>query len=206
MKINLRLLGCGIATLAILFASCDGENAVAPVTQGTGAAPTSKRLSTVFTPQRTQVWCWAATTSEVLAYFGFPWDQCQLVSYAVAGNTFSCCPLVVGGPCLTPGGTSQMAALLSVGSNGAVAAQYVPSPISFEQVQAAINANRPMILFYSDFATTGHVVVLYGYDAATGEVYIHDPFFGPFVVPYAATFTYAGSKAWFGTMTAARAF
>jgi hypothetical protein len=81
---------------------------------------------------------------------------------------------------------------------GGVRSTAFPGPISFQSVQSEINAGRPVIVAYrGSFA--GHVVIIYGYDA-NGKVYIRDPLFGSFVVPYGTSFSYGGQLIWSDTI------
>lgn len=48
----------------------------------------------------------------------------------------------------------------------------------------------------------GHVVLIYGYNS-DGDVYIYDPFYGPFVVPYGTSLFYnngSGYLTWGSTI------
>ena len=151
-------------------------------------------LPTQFVPQSTQVWCWAAVTTEVLNYFGFAGDQCQIVSLTLSGytNNSFCCPFVIGGPCFRTGQLFEIQQALSL--IGGIASS-VTGPLTFQQIRSEINAGDPIIAAYLG-SFSGHVVVIFGYDDTSGEIYIHDPFYGQFVVPYASTFTYNGSLIW----------
>lgn len=140
-------------------------------------------------PQSAQMWCWAATTEMILSYYGQPGSQCEVVSYWVGAD---CCPANtapwcdVGAP--SPELIQQAIAL------GQVGAQLVYAPLSFSQLKSEIDTGHPVVVLYSG-SFGGHVVVLHGYDGA-GNVYINDPFYGQFIVPYATANLYNGSSIW----------
>ncbi len=73
-----------------------------------------------------------------------------------------------------------------------------PCLITFQAVQSEINAGRPIIVAYRG-SSAGHVVIIHGYDAQR-NVYIHDPLYGSFVVPYGNSFSYGGQFIWSDTI------
>ena len=59
-----------------------------------------------------------------------------------------------------------------------------------------------MILAYQG-SFSGHVVVIYGYDDSIAQspyLFIHDPYFGSFYVPYSQSQLYSGSSFWVDTI------
>lgn len=148
-------------------------------------------------PQQTQSWCWAATTSEVLNYYRYPNYQCELVTLALARGV-DCCFFPQF--CNVPGTTTQMEQLIYYVSNGQLYGSFANGPLAFEQIVAQISSGRPIIIYYGG-SFVGHFVVLYGYDRASGEVFIHDPFFGPFTVPYGTSFFYNATQPLYWTHT-----
>lgn len=141
-------------------------------------------------PQLTQVWCWAATTEMILQYFGKPGTQCEIASYWTGAP---CCPFGNGVQACYVGAPNAEAIALAI-EVGGVNAQVVYNPLSFQQVAAELAQNHPILILYLD-SFAGHVVVLHGFDAA-GNVYIHDPMYGNFVVPYAVSQLYQGAATW----------
>ena len=148
-------------------------------------------LSVPFVAQQTEVWCWAAVSEMIFRYYGTGTNQCSILS---AWTGINCCQFP--GYCRTAAPLHVIQeTLYSLGGLGS----YVHhGALSFHQIVQEIDAGRPMIVSYSG-SFVGHVVVLYGYNDA-GEVYIHDPFYGTFVEPYANTFVYNGQLFWSTTI------
>jgi hypothetical protein len=166
---------------------CDtGENC----SQDCQSFPDTKVLGVPAIPQLTQVWCWAASSEMVLTYFNKPAPQCSIVSY---WTNLPCCPYgngvqgcYIGAPSI-----AMIANAIQVGGVGAL---QTGAPLTFAQVKEAIATNHPVVMGYSG-SFSGHVVVLHGYDAA-GNIYINDPLYGSFVVPYATSGLYSGAALW----------
>lgn len=144
--------------------------------------------------QSTQVWCWAATSQMTFQYFGYAYQQCDIVS---SWTQLPCCPAGNGlsGCYVTAPDMSAIALAIEVGG---VPTQLVNRALSFQEIVATIDSGRPMIVGYTG-SFGGHVVVLHGYDAA-GNVYIQDPYYGTFVVPYSVSGIYSNSKIWSTTL------
>jgi hypothetical protein len=131
--------------------------------------------------QQTQVWCWAACAQMVLTYFGMPYSQADIVTY------------VFGYPYVTAANDLQL--VYAMNGLGHMNAQVVYNPVSFPVLKDMINNGMPLIAGYQG-SFMGHVVVIYGYDAY-GRIYIHDPYYGSFVVSYDNTFIYTtGDMIW----------
>lgn len=167
--------------------------------------PTARVLPAAFVAQETEVWCWAATVTEVLNYHGYPGAQCQIVGITTFANSTACCgvdPRVGSGPCVRVGSTSEMVNVISYISAGRINPIVVSSPLTFNELRNEIGNGRPVIAYYRN-SFAGHVVVMYGYDTASSEIYIHDPINGQFRVPYSQTFAYApsfGGMVWAGAI------
>lgn len=141
-------------------------------------------------PQLTQVWCWAATSEMVLTYFGKAGAQCDIVSF---WTQLPCCPYGNGvSGCYVGAPTVQ--AIANAIQLGGVSAQVVNSALTYQEVVQEISANHPIIIAYQG-SFAGHVVVLHGFDSQS-NVYIHDPMYGTFVVPYAVSGLYNGAAYW----------
>ncbi|MCP3916603.1 MAG: BtrH N-terminal domain-containing protein [bacterium] len=144
--------------------------------------------------QERQEWTLATSTSIVLRYFlgEDAASPCEILAALVSPN---CCedPL----PCAAPGSTFTIQQALQLfGGFGSV----VTLPLSFNAIQIEIDAGRPVMIVYTG-SFQGHVVVVYGYNAESGEIYLCDPFLGDFVVPYDFTFQYAdGTFSWGSTV------
>jgi hypothetical protein len=138
--------------------------------------------------QRTQVWCWAAATEMVRGYLGYPVEQCEVVS---AWTAFNCCPPLAQQCFVAAPSIEYVDAAIDVGP---VETQLYYYPLNFDAVRYEIDLGHPIVIGYSG-SFSGHVVVLFGYDDS-GNVYIHDPNAGTFVVPYGTANLYAGSAVW----------
>lgn len=131
--------------------------------------------------QQTQVWCWAACAQMVLKYYNCNYSQSTIVTY------------VFGAPYVTTANDNQL--ICALNGLGNMDARVVFNPLSFITLQQNINKGMPLIAAYQG-SFSGHVVVIYGYDKY-GNIYIRDPYYGSFIVPYSATFLYnMGSMVW----------
>jgi len=157
---------------------------------GGSAFPTSRTLNVPYIMQRTPVWCWAATSTMVLNYYGNLADQCQIVTYILNRN---CCVFGIGDQLCAS--TAPIAAMQQAMAFGGVRSQYLPAPLTFDQIVSEIGSGRPIIISYRG-SFSGHVVTLVGYNRANRTVVIFDPYYGIFTVPYGATFTYGGQLVW----------
>ena len=175
-------------TLCLVLWSCSNSEGSSPTEPGPSG---SRRILAVpYVSQQTPVWCWAAVSEMVFRYYRRPGTQCEILS---AWFHFNCC--AAAQYCLSTASIQQIRETL--GANG-LRSTAVAGPVPFQVLAAEIDAGRPLILGYrGSFA--GHVVVLYGYDQAN-NVYIHDPYYGSFVVPYGASFSYGGQLLWSDTI------
>lgn len=184
-----RLLSLLLALVLFVAASCsEGDSPTDPM-GGTGGG-TQRVLSVPLVGQQTPVWCWAAVSEMVFRYYGRGLAQCQILSGWYQGN---CC--AVPQACLT---TAPLQVIQQTLAAFNIRSTVFPGPISFQAVQSEINAGRPIIVAYRG-SSAGHVVIISGYDAQ-GNVYILDPLFGPFVVPYGNSFSYGGQFFWSDTI------
>lgn len=159
-----------------------------PGSPGLGQGPASGPVLPVQPmPQSTQVWCWAAVTAMVVNYNGGSISDCQVVSDTL---NLPCCG---GGlpQCFTAG-TLQAMQQEMMRFRG-LRSYLANRPLTLPEIQGEIDNGRPVVIAYNG-SFVGHVVVLYGYDAG-GNLYIHDPFWGPaFVVPYAVALQYQSQQ------------
>ena len=179
-----------LLALAALIA-CGGADDESPVPPASGA----RTLSIAPIAQQTEVWCWAASAEMVFRHYGLPAlnanYQCGIVAAYFGGpcavNCFTCVQAI--------GPMSQMHVLIN--NYGAVVSRVTPSrhlssallfsPLSFDQVAAQINGNRPIVAGISPGGyaypnLSQHIAVSVGYDATGGgaRLIVNDPF------PYAA--------------------
>jgi len=128
----------------------------------------------------------------ILRYYGVPVSQCQFVSGYTLRN---CC---AGDPaCFVTGPIAVIQnGLFQVGG---VRSTFVPRALTFDEVAGEINGGRPIMIIYRG-SFSGHVVLIVGYDRASGLLQIFDPNYGVITVPYGATFTYGGQLVWDSTL------
>ncbi|MDE0158860.1 MAG: C39 family peptidase [Candidatus Dadabacteria bacterium] len=157
--------------------------------------PTPPRVLDVpLVRQETEVWCWAATSEMIFRYYGSGLSQCEILSRWVGQD---CC-LFRGNPICFQAAPSLATIRQTLVAFGGLSSVEVSRPLSLDEIKEEIEADRPIIAAYAN-TFSGHVVVIYGYDAQ-GNVYIRDPYFGSFTVPYGATFVYGGDKIWSQTI------
>ena len=142
---------------------------------------TENPLDVPFSQQNTEVWCWAACTQMVLNFYDINYSQSYIVSY------------VFGYPAYT--GANDYQLLYALNGIGNMNARVYYNTMSYFQVCSIIDNGNPFIAGYQG-SFSGHVVVIYGYDVYQ-NLYIHDPYFGSFIVPFTNTFSYnQGSMYW----------
>lgn len=157
----------------------------------------SIRLGVPFIAQQTQVWCWAATSEMVVKHVRGPTapSQCQMLSAWFQGDCCSFPQL-----CAVAAPNLQVIQQTLYGAGG-VTSQLRGGPLTFAEAQAELDAGRPMIAAYAG-AFNGHVVVIYGCDSG-GNLYIHDPYYGSFTVPFHDSLTYGSvgnTLVWYDTI------
>ncbi len=158
-------------------------------------------LSLPLVRQQTEVWCWAATSEMVFRYYGRGSVQCEILS---AWLTANCC-LSPPHPYCRQGAPSLQVIQQTLFAFGRLTSSLRGGPLSLNEIRNEIDLGRPIIAAYRG-AFSGHVVVVYGYDSS-GNIYIHDPYYGTFIVPYAATFYYNnGQLVWYDTIYEIRPF
>jgi len=169
--IALLLLVTVVATLAIPSGS-----AGKPKTVGL------KTLDIELRRQNTPVWCWAATIAMVVQYLkNRNLEDCEVLSIydRALGGRGLCCQ--GARECLRTGQTSEMGAIL--GRIFDVHGRYIPRALSFDEVVANIDADKPMIAGLQK-GPSGHVVVIAGYDTSDNTIKVLDPMHGEHWVPY----------------------
>jgi len=93
---------------------------------------------------------------------------------------------------------ARAAMQLTMQQIGGIASSLKLGPLSLRQIKEEISLGRPVVISYSG-SFSGHVVVVFGYDAL-GNIHVHDPYYGTFTVPYGASFAYAGHMRWASTI------
>ena len=151
-----------------------------------------RALSFSMQAQTQSNWCWAATSVSVSHFYwtGSSWTQCR-VAGGELGRT-DCCNSPVPSPCNVPWYLDR--ALTR--TNNFVS---ITGPIAFTQVQAEIDAGRPVGARVGWSGGGGHFMVIYGYRRVGRTVYldIADPIYGN-SSPTMTTFSssYQGSGTW----------
>jgi hypothetical protein len=198
LKLSNMARVCILVIVALILPSCGGGGDSGDASQGGGVSNTARILPANYVSQQTQVWCWAAVTSEMLTYYGVQNYQCQLVGLVTYNVVNACCG--TGDPaCLTTASLETMEYLVYQLTSGRVSMYEIQGALSFDQVVATIDAGNPFVIGYEG-SFSGHVVLVVGYDKSSQEIYIHDPYYGIFTVPYATTFVYNGSLVWAQTL------
>jgi len=148
-----------------------------------GAAPVaSKSLDVKFHRQNTVVWCWAATIAMVVEYLkDEDLEDCEVLSKydRALGGRGLCCE--GASECMRAGQSEEMAGIL--GRLFDIHGRYVPRPLSFGDVVTLIDDEKPIIAGLQK-PSSGHVVVISGYNTSDGTVKVMDPMYGIHWVPY----------------------
>ncbi|MGH7958723.1 MAG: papain-like cysteine protease family protein [Opitutaceae bacterium] len=136
-------------------------------------------------------WCWAATSVSVSHFYwtGSSWTQCQVASDEL-GRT-DCCNSPVPSPCNVPWFLDR--ALTRTNNFVSITGQ-----ITFAQVQAEIDAGRPVGARVGWSGGGGHFMVIYGYRTVGTTRYfdIADPIYGnssPTVATFSSSYQGAAS-------------
>jgi hypothetical protein len=154
-----------------------------------GGAASTMLAFTMETQQETE-WCWAATTASVSKFYsaGSAWSQCAIASSCLDQ---SCCTAPM--PCNLP--YYLESALRTTGNLASDSA----NSDTFSNVQSEISNDSPVCCHISWAGPEGggHFVAIYGYDAATQDLDIGDPYYGRSTIPYSVFVSkYQGSGTW----------
>ena len=126
--------------------------------------------------QHTSVWCWLAITGMISEYItGRRLEDCEVIEaydrfYHRPGG---CCP--VARRCLRTGEPGEVEKVLANVFN--IHGLSLNRPLSFNEIAASIDAQRPLIAWLWNSATTAHGVVVVGYQSPE-TVIILDPMLG----------------------------
>jgi ABC-type bacteriocin/lantibiotic exporter with double-glycine peptidase domain len=163
--------------IAVFLSGCpfeDKEENSNSTTTSIPNYPARSVINTVALPQATQLWCWAASEQMALSAYGVFVSQHDIVT------------ATYGYPADYPGTILQIRQGLSW--FGGITS-FENGVLALNQIKSSIVLNNPVIIFYNG-SFIGHFVVIYGYD--NDKIYIHDPYYGHFIVPYSNTFSYTG--------------
>ena len=133
----------------------------------------TKTLNVPLIPQKTSMWCWAASAEMVMNYAGHDVTQCAQANHEF-GRT-DCCNSPTPGPCVS-GGWPEFPIWK-------FASQTLADGIAltFAQIVAQIDANLPVCFSWHWQGGGGHMMVVRGYSwsvlilAGNQMVYINDP-------------------------------
>ena len=153
--------------------------------------PTEKVLDVPMVAQQTEVWCWAAVTEMIFRYYNVGTTQCNILS---EWTGVDCCSY--SNLCLHPAPVEVIQRTLAAYG---IRSQVINRGLSLSEVKYEIDQGRPIVVFYIGSSFVGHFVLAYGYDSS-GNIYIHDPIYGTFSVPYGLTFSYQGRLGWGATI------
>jgi hypothetical protein len=141
-------------------------SAVLSVSPAAFAAGSDQQQLTIdMQTQQYDEWCWAASGVTIANYEGHPVEQNEFCKLAHNENGETC--------------TNNPAYLEEV-SNGFKKLGFnnpgtVRKDLTFDQVRAEIDADRPMESSIQWTAGGGHAEVIYGYDATDGTISFGDP-------------------------------
>jgi hypothetical protein len=131
----------------------------AAVVLSTSAAE-AKSLNIPLEPQHTPMWCWAASGQMVMRYVaGAEVPQCDQANVHFART--DCCQSPTPQDCVKGGHADY--------SYWGVDSQAHPASLTFEQLKAEIDANRPVGFRWAWTGGGAHLMVIIGYQILAGE-------------------------------------
>jgi hypothetical protein len=144
----------------------------------------SQYLRVPETIQEQDQWCWAATSSCVLNYYGKNIPQCMCAEYtrevAVWHNfgSIDCCVDPNQGCNYWNYNWGYAGSIEDILSHWGVASSGVSSSLSYSSCQTEINAGHPFILRWGWTTGGGHFLVGHGVIVLSHMLYYMDPWFG----------------------------
>jgi hypothetical protein len=135
-----------------------------------------RTLSVPLTTQQHSQWCWAASSSAVLNYFGQAKQQCDIVNWAfginyACGSSYFNWNSYANQPNNIFGGGGSVQGILY---NGGVNSLAVNDYLSWAHITSDINSNHPFVMRYGWTSGGGHILVGRGYDIESdGSRYIY---------------------------------
>lgn len=122
-------------------------------------------LDTPLIKQQTKMWCWAASAQMIMTYMGKPIAQCEQADIQLKKT--DCCSDSIPTHCVK-GGWPQF-------YRYGFTSDSVDAALSWEQLKAQIDQNRPVIFSWRWSLGGGHMMVATGY-AEPNWVYVNNPF------------------------------
>lgn len=110
-------------------------------------------------------WCWAASSVNVLGWYGNNQSQCNIVNWAY-GRKDACTPApfywnsYANSPNALYGGYGSVQDILSSNGVSNLAYNYASS---WNSIVSDVNANRPFVIRFGWYGGGGHIMVGYGY-------------------------------------------
>ena len=156
-------------------------------------APSWGRLNFTMQHQCQDLWCWAATTVSVAAYYDpeSDWTQCAMVNAEKKLTT--CCDDGSSDDC------DQPHVLDAPLSRADVFERKQRGSVSYDVIRQEIDAGRPLALRIRWSDGKGHFVVIEGYQSFGDEwVAVEDPWDGDHDIPFSGLTKgmYQGTGAW----------
>jgi hypothetical protein len=199
------------AVLALVLALGCAKKPTGPSPDGGSGSSALLPIPPLF--QETAVWCWAAVAEMVLRYYGQPnlnpaGDyQCGIVGTLGGVCAFDCraCIYSIGNAANYVAALQRYPLIAQQFGFFArpLAVRYLPRPLAFAEVQAEIDARRPVIAGISPSGfpqvfSPQHVCLIVGYDESGGaqRLIVNDPFpygVGP-LGPYGDPFLQRGGR------------
>lgn len=119
-------------------------------------------------------WCWAASSVDVLEWYGQNPSQCSVVNWAfgradACGNSVFDWNSAANSANTLYGQAGSVQAVL--GSSGVQNTAYA-SALSWNAIVADVDAGHPFVMRFGWYGGGGHILVGYGYDDESGTEYV----------------------------------
>lgn len=110
-------------------------------------------------------WCWAASSADILKFYGRSKSQCSIVNWAY-GRSDACnsAPFNWNSQANTPNGMyGGSGTIQDILSNGGVYSNGYAYASNWNSVVSDVNAGRPFVMRFGWYSGGGHFLVGYGY-------------------------------------------
>lgn len=119
-------------------------------------------------------WCWAASSVDVMRWYGMNPSQCGVVNWAfgrsdACGNSVFDWSSSANSPDALYGQSGSVQDVL--GSAG-IGNQGYASPLSWSAIVSDVDANRPFVIRFGWYGGGGHILTGYGYNDTSGTQYV----------------------------------
>jgi hypothetical protein len=173
-SIPIRLITVGVAPMAIPGAA----SFLAP----------AQPLPVPYFRQKQNNWCWAACCQMVFSLFGLTTvEQCDMATTRFGTD---CCTNPRSSTCDHGEWPESVYPLYGFNNTKTLRS------FTFAEVRGEIDAGRPVECYYDWTQGGAHVALIYGYDAGTQDLEVHDPWFGSSPRPYAYVLSAYGMGQW----------